>query len=111
MTTHVDKDMDSLKKDLGKFRDDISTVLSDVGHFSQEKVHLTKEKLGTMMKDFENIASNKISGTTVLVQETSKKAVNASRQAVKQKPLVSVAASFFAGLAAAMFLRRHHEQH
>ena len=59
MNTQLEKDMESLKKDLGKFRDDITSVLFDVGHFSQDKVSQTKEKVASAMRDFEGVAAKK----------------------------------------------------
>lgn len=111
MGTELDKDVASLKQDLRKFRDDLSGIMSNAGHYSQDKVRQTKEKLNTAMRDFENLASQKISHAGEVVREKTQKGVDASREAVTKRPLAAVAVTFAAGLLTAMFMkRRRHEQ-
>lgn len=44
MRTKTEKEIATLKKDLGKFQDEISGVLSDVGQYSQKKFSRPKKK-------------------------------------------------------------------
>lgn len=99
MRAKVDKDVEALKKDLSRFQNNIGNVLSDVSHYSHDKVIDTKTKLGSAMKDFSEIASNK-----------TRSIVGGSRKLVTKKPAATIATLVALGAATTWLLKRRHHK-
>ena len=109
MSTTLEKDIETLKNDLGKFREDLSSALTDVGSYSHEKVKETRDRLRTAMDDFGSMAHKKMSHMNEAICERKEKVVKASRDMAAKRPLTTMAVSFGAGaLAAALLRRRNH---
>ncbi len=106
MTKSVEKDVDKLKADLSKFRDDLENTLSDLGGLSHDKLIQTRENLRKAKDAFEGMAHQKYDHARDYLHDKGEHAVDTSRQIVQDKPFMTVAVSFGAGLLAAMLLER-----
>jgi ElaB/YqjD/DUF883 family membrane-anchored ribosome-binding protein len=107
MVSAVEKDTEALKRDLGKFREDLGKALADVGEYSHEKVLETRERLRQAATDFGNVAEERIGRARQVIRHQGERAITASRETVKKKPVTALAAAFAAGLLSAMLLGRH----
>ena len=106
MSTEFQKDVEQLKKDLAKFRDDLGTRMSEIGNYSHDKVLQTRNNLKESINAFEGYAYNKMKEANEYAHEKGERMVEGSREMVQQKPLMSLAISFGAGIIAAMLLKR-----
>ncbi|MBE0534930.1 MAG: hypothetical protein IH624_04610 [Phycisphaerae bacterium] len=109
MGSTLEKDIETLKNDLGKFRDYLNSTMSDVGNYSEEKLHATKERLKSAMEDFGNTAHRRMARINETVCHRCGSVVKASREAATKKPFTTMAVSFGAGaVTAALLGRRNH---
>jgi len=97
-------EVDKIKDDLQQLRDDLGKLLGHVGSFGKGKLGGTCEKVSAAVEDFQGRATDRLRGTTREASERGYQAVDASRDAVQQKPLTYVAAAFVAGMILASFL-------
>lgn len=109
MATKLERDVESLKKDIEKFRTHLGSTLSDVGNLSHDKVIETKDRLKTAVEGFEGRALRQIGHANEVVHDRGGQAIEASREVVSHHPLTTVAVSFAAGLMTALLLERHRE--
>lgn len=109
MTDELQKDLEELKKDMSQFRDHMGQTLNDVGSYSRERVVETREKLNKSMKAFQGSASQKIDHANEAVHEQFEKTITSSRKCIAHNPIVAVAASFGAGILAAILMRKSHK--
>ena len=107
MISAIEKDTEALKKDLGKFREDLGKALADVGEYSHEKVLETREKLKRAAADFGDLAGEKLGHAREVIRDQGQRAVTASRETVRKKPITAVGVAFAAGLLSAFLLERH----
>jgi ElaB/YqjD/DUF883 family membrane-anchored ribosome-binding protein len=91
-------EVDKIKDDLQQLRDDLGKLLGHIGSFGKGKLGGTREKVGAAVEDFQGRATDRLRGTTREATERGSQAVEASRDAVQQKPLTYVAAAFVAGM-------------
>jgi ElaB/YqjD/DUF883 family membrane-anchored ribosome-binding protein len=109
MTTKLEKDVESLRNDIERFRTHLGSVLSDVGSASHDKVLETRDRLKTAVESFEGKAAKELGRANEAFHEESEKAINASREIVRSRPLTTVLVSFGVGLMTAFLLDRHKE--
>lgn len=107
MTTKLEKDVESLRKDIEKFRTHLSSTLSDVGDLSHDKVLETKDRLKSAVEGFEGRAMRQIGHANEVFHDRGERAIQASREMVVSRPITTVAISFAAGLMTALLLDRH----
>lgn len=107
MATKLEKDVESLKKDLEKFRAHLGDTLSDVGNLSQDKLVETKDRLKAAMEGFEGKALRRMEQANDVLHDRGERAIEASREMVVSRPITTVAISFAAGLMTAFLLERH----
>ncbi len=110
MTTKLERDIESLKKDIDKFRSHLGGTLSDAGSLSHDKVLETKDRLKAAMAGFEGKAAEKIGHANEVMHDQGERAIHASREVVASKPLTTVMVSFAAGLMTAFLLDRHNSK-
>jgi len=106
MRTELERDIETLKSDLGKFRDDLGSTLSDVGEYSQEKVQETRERLRTAMEDFGVRAHKGVGHVHEVLRERGHKVMKTSCEMTAKRPLTTMAVSFGVGAIAATLLKR-----
>jgi ElaB/YqjD/DUF883 family membrane-anchored ribosome-binding protein len=106
MIDTVERDAETLKKDIGKFREDLDRTLADIGHYSHEKVVETRDKLRKAAEDFGNVTQERLSRAREVMREQGEKAVTASREAVRKKPFTAIVVAFIAGLLSAVLMER-----
>ena len=97
-------EVDKIKDDLQQLRDDLGKLLGHVGSFGKGKLGGTCEKVSAAVEDFQGRATDRLRGTTREASERGYQAVDASRDAVQQKPLTYVVAAFVAGMILASLL-------
>lgn len=107
MATKLEKDVESLKKDIEKFRSHLGDALSDVGHLSQDKLVETKDRLRIAMEGFEGKTLERMERANDVIHDQGERAIEASRKMVVSRPITTVAISFAAGLMTAFLLERH----
>lgn len=107
MATKLERDVESLKKDIEKFRTHLSSTLSDVGSLSHDKVLETKDRVKTAMEGFEGRAIKEMGHANEVIHDRGERAIQASREAIVSRPITTVAISFAAGLMTALLLERH----
>ena len=92
------REIDNIKNDLQTLRDDLGRLLGHIGSFSKGKLGGTRQKLSAAVGDMEERTYDRLQGTTREVSDRSHQAVDASREAVQNKPLTYVAVAFVAGM-------------
>ncbi len=89
---------DTIKDDIQKLREDIRLLLGHIGTFSKGKWGDTREKLSEAAGSFQDKAYDRLRGTTYGVSDSSRRAVNFSRDSVQERPLTYVVLAFVAGM-------------
>ncbi|MEJ2702387.1 MAG: hypothetical protein P8Z79_08090 [Sedimentisphaerales bacterium] len=107
MASKLEKDVESLQKDIERFRTHLGDALSDVGSASHDKVLETRDRLRAAMEGFEGRAAKELGRANEALQEQGEKALNASREVVISRPLTTVLVSFGVGVMTAFLLDRH----
>lgn len=108
MATRLEKDVETLKKDLEHFREHLGSALSDAGSLSHDKVLETKDRLKAAMAGFEGRAMKEIGQANEMLHDQGERALRASREMVVHRPFTTVAVSFAAGLLTAFLLDKQH---
>lgn len=108
MATRLEKDVETLKKDIERFREHLGGTVSSAGDLSHDKVLETKERLKAAIAGFEGMAAEKAERANEVIHDQGERALHASREMVTQRPFTTVAVSFAAGLLAAFLLDKHH---
>ena len=106
MSKELEKDVEKLKQDISKFQNDLSGMMSDLGSLSHDKLLQTKENLKNAKQAFEGMAAEKWEHANEFMHDQGERAVKASREIVRDRPLTTIAVSFGAGLLAALLLER-----
>ncbi|MCL5279376.1 MAG: hypothetical protein M1376_05680 [Planctomycetes bacterium] len=91
-------EIDKIKSDLQQLRDDLGKLLGHIGSYGKGKLGGTREKVGAAVEDWQERAHDRFQGTGQQVTERSRQALDASRDAVQQKPLTYIVAAFVAGM-------------
>ncbi len=106
MTTKLEKDVETLKKDIEKFRAHLGGTMADAGSLSHDKVLEMKERLQAAVEGFEGMAVKQAAHANEVIHDQGERAIRASRDTVVRRPFTAVAVSFAAGLLTAFLLER-----
>jgi ElaB/YqjD/DUF883 family membrane-anchored ribosome-binding protein len=109
MATKLEKDVESLKKDIEQLRLHLGSTLSSVGDASHDKVGETKQRLKAAMQGLEGMALDRLGRANDVIHERGERAIQASREVVVRRPITTMGVSFAAGLMTAFLLERHRQ--
>jgi ElaB/YqjD/DUF883 family membrane-anchored ribosome-binding protein len=92
------REIDKIKEDLQTLRDDLGKLLGHVGSYGKGKLGTTRDKFSAAVEDVHGRAHDRLHEARREVSDRSHEAVDASRDAVQNKPLTYIAVAFVAGM-------------